>query len=180
MAHPLSDKEMIHYLGNKVNIFTYTDIHKIDDVNKMLGRYGRCLILFLNKENYGHWTCLFLNKEKGQDTLHFFNSYGDLKKNNFDGYPDSFLKYINKTFRNKSAQDYPYLSDLLINSSYPLEYNPYQFQKLHKDVVTCGYWCLCRLMYSNLTDDEFKNFIDENCRYLRLSPDDLVVNIINI
>ncbi len=180
MNHPLSDKDILRYLGDKVNLITYSDVHNYDNIDQLLGRYRRCLILFLNKENYGHWTCLFTNKENGKETLHFFNSYGNLGKKDYDGYPDSFLKYIPKKFRDKSDQNYPYLTDLIVKSVYPVEYNDYQFQKLDDNVKTCGYWCLARLMYSNMTDKQFENFIKDNCKNLKISQDELVVNIINI
>lgn len=180
MHHALSESEMKQSMDDKVNICTYTDLHNFSDIKQLLGPYNRCFLLFLSKENYGHWTCLFLNKQNGKDTLHFFNSYGDLNKGKYDGYPDEFLKYIDKNFRAESHQDFPYLTELMLKTKYPLEYNPTQFQKLDKDIKTCGYWCICRLMFSELTDEQFTDFIRSNCANMQLTPDELVVKIVDI
>ena len=177
MNEPLTDSDIMRCFDNKLNLFTYSDIHKFNSIDELLGRYKRCIVLFLNKENYGHWTCLFLNKERGQEVLHFFNSYGDLGKKEFDGYPDSFLKYINKSFRDKSNQNYPYLTELMINSPYELEYNDIQYQKLSDDIKTCGYWCVFRLQYASMNDEEFERFIKSNCKNWKMSPDKFIVTI---
>ncbi|MBY0541419.1 MAG: hypothetical protein K2P52_08430 [Campylobacterales bacterium] len=171
----LSDKEIEKLLGNEVNIVTYSELYKYGTIDQLLGRYKRCIILFCYKENYGHWVTVFICPTTGK--LHFFNSYGDMRKK-FDGYPDNFLQLINKKYRVESHQDYPYLSDLLYKSPYELEYNPTQFQQLDKRIKTCGYWCVLRLMCQEMTDEQFENFIKENCQYNKISSDNLAVELV--
>lgn len=166
----LSDSEISNLLEGKVNILTYPDLHKYNTIDELLGRYERCIILFCYKPNYGHWTTLFIG---GDGKLHFFNSYGDLDKK-YDGYPDSFLKLIDKKYRRESKQDFTYLSTLMLRSNYELEYNDYEFQKLDDNIKTCGRWCVLRLLYSELTDNKFIDFVIENCYYNKITPDEFV------
>jgi hypothetical protein len=175
-APPLSDSQINTLLDKKVNIVTYEDIHKYDSVDELLGCYKQCIILFCNKPNYGHWTTLFICPTDGK--LNYFNSYGDLKSK-YEGYPDAPLKLIDKKYRKESYQDYPYLTDLMIESDYDLEYNPYDFQKLANNIKTCGYWCVLRLFCKEMDDKKFYNFVMENCRSLNMEPDEFVVSVIN-
>jgi len=171
----LSDKEIYDYMDGKVNIYTYEDLHKFQNIDQLLGRYQCCIILFCYEPNRGHWVTVFVG---GDGKLHFFNSYGNLK-NKYDGYPDEFLTLINKKYRRESHQDYPYLSDLLLNSEYELEYNDYPFQSLAQNIKTCGRWSVLRLRCSDLTDNQFINFVKENCEYNKISQDEFVCLIIN-
>lgn len=175
-APPLSDSQIYDLLEGNVNIVTYEDIHKYSSVEDLLGGFDQCIILFCTHKNYGHWTTLFINPTDGK--LNFFNSYGDLKSK-YEGYPDAPLKLIDKKYRKDSYQDYPYLSELMINSDYELEYNPYDFQKLSNRIKTCGYWCVLRLYCKKMNDVKFNNFVMENCNNLKITPDDFVVFVIN-
>ena len=87
--------------------------------------------------------------------MNFFNSYG--------GLPDGSLDNIDKYFRKQTDQDYPYLSRLLYNSEYELNYNEFQFQKKGKNIKTCGRHCVVRALLKQLNIYEYKEFLDKLC-----------------
>ena len=169
----LSDDDIMKIMNRKTNLISYPEITQYRDIDDMLID-GRCVILYCSKENFGHWTCIF----KRKDGLHFFNSYGNLESKT-DGYPDAFLKYINEKFRVESHQNYPYLLKLMEKSPYELHYNDYKYQKLSKDVKTCGYWCCLRMKCEDMSDEEFHDFIVDNCRYHKMTPDEIAVFFID-
>ena len=171
-APALSDSQIYDKMDHKVNIMTYSELHKFKNIDEVLGPYRRACLLLSSKPNYGHWVCLFVNPKDKK--LYFFNSYGDLE-GQYAGYPDYYLTYVDKQFRDKSFQDKPYLSNLLVNSKYELDYNPVDYQKMGKNIKTCGYHCIVRMMHGDLTDNQYKQFIDSNCRNMRCDPDDFVV-----
>lgn len=144
----LSDKEVLDLVHNRAELILYPDIYKYSSIDDMLGPHRAAIILFEAQPNYGHWVALF----NDGINLEFFNSYG--------GYPDDTLKFIDKKFRVISNQDKPYLSYLMMNSPYILHYNQYPFQKHNKDVKTCGRHAALRLVFRDLTIDEYKDMFD--------------------
>jgi hypothetical protein len=159
----LSDKHMFKLLDGKNNLVLYPNLINYDNIDDVLGDYGMCTLLFEAKKNYGHWCCLW---KQSPDTVSFFNSYG--------GYPDDSLKYIPEHFARISNQDYPYLSILLNNSPYKLTYNEYAYQKLAKDIKTCGRHVCVRLFCRELTDNQYHKFIKEYCKKYNVNADQLV------
>lgn len=144
----LSNHEIKDFFDDKINLVLYPDIKNIQNINELLGKYKRCVILYLTSQNYGHWCCIFLSKNK---ELHFFDSYGIM--------PDCELKFINNNERTILNQKIPYLSELILKSNYETNYNSYKFQKEKENITSCGYHCIMRLCFCDLTDDEYKDFI---------------------
>lgn len=159
----LSDKQVLKLIDGKANLILYPNIHKYKNIDEILYPYGACIILFEAKPRYGHWCCIFKINNK---LLEFFNPYG--------GYPDDSLEYIPIDFRLKSYQFYPYLSILMYNSPYELSYNEYKFQKHGNDIKTCGRWCAIRLIFRNLSLDEFYHLIKYLKDLLNITSDELV------
>ena len=71
----------------------------------------------------------------------------------FSSKPDHELKDIPKQFKMENGMEYPYLTKLLYESPYQIEYNDKVIQ--HKDSCCCGRYCAIRLSCPNLTIDEF-------------------------
>ena len=159
----LSDKQVLKLIDGKANLILYPNIHKYKNIDEILYPYEACIILFEAKPRYGHWCCIFKINNK---LLEFFNPYG--------GYPDDSLEYIPIDFRLKSYQFYPYLSILMYNSPYELSYNEYKFQKHGNDIKTCGRWCAIRLIFRNLSLDEFYHLIKYLKDLLNITSDELV------
>ncbi len=148
---PLSDKNMLQLVDGKANVIIYPNIIHYKTIDDVLGPYKACFILFESKVRYGHW-CLLFELDSGE--LEFFNPYG--------GYPDDSLDYIPKNFRDKSNQNYPYLSMLLLKSRYPLTYNEHKFQVMVKGINTCGRWCAVRLAFRHISLEDFYKLFKDN------------------
>lgn len=140
----LSDKDVLELIDGKANLILYPDLIKYNSIDQILDPYGACILLFEAKPKYGHWVCLF---KLDNGMIEFFNPYG--------GYPDDGLNFIPMHFRKISNQYYPYLSELLLKSSYELSYNEHKFQKLDKGTKTCGRWCAIRLLCRHMSLEQF-------------------------
>jgi hypothetical protein len=159
----LSNFDIFDLLNGKVNIELYPNLHNYDNLDQLLGKYGICVLLFEAKPSYGHWVCLLkLNNME----VEFFNPYG--------GFPDDSLLQINQEFRKKSDQEYPLLSELLLNSPYKLTYNEYQFQEIKSDIKTCGRHCSVRLMCQELSLYQYVKFLDKLCKKFDTNYDGMV------
>jgi hypothetical protein len=144
----LSNHEIKAFFNGDINLILYPDIKDIKNIQQLLGKYNRCVILYLTSQNYGHWCCIFLDNNS---ELHFFDSYGIM--------PDCELKFIDNDERTELNQKVPYLSKLIIKSGYITNYNNYKFQKEDPNITSCGYHCIMRLCFSDLTDEQYKDLI---------------------
>lgn len=163
----LTDKDLMTLLDNKCRIEIYENLPKYRNINQLLGRYGACIILFAFKPHYGHW-CLIFKTNNGE--LEFFNSYGGLDK----GLPDETLDYIDKDYRKQSNQDYPYLSELMYNSPFELNYNEFVFQKSRGDIKTCGRHCAVRLSLRHYNIYDYKTILDSLTKIMKTDYDGIV------
>ena len=153
LKHALSDAEINNFFDGMINIMKYSELSKYKDLNNVLGKYGRCIILFENGEiDNGHWCLLHLVQLKNKKKyVEFFDSYGSI--------PDTEFDWIPKSFQNLSMQKRGTLLKLLINQELPVHYSQYRLQKLGKldgvPVNTCGKWCCLRAKYNNISEKEF-------------------------
>lgn len=159
----LSNTDLIKMLDKKATVVIYPDLIDYKDIDEVLGKYGACFLLFEAKPKYGHWVCLF---KRNENTIEFFNSYG--------GWPDDSLNHIPMHFREISNQLYPMLSLLILNSPYNLEYNEFQFQKVNKNIKSCGRWCVVRLLLRDLDIYQFNELINLMKNETKLNGDELV------
>lgn len=156
----LSNIEMLKLVNGKSNLIQYPELKNATSIDDILYPYGSCIILYLTKKNYGHWTCIF---KVTPDTIEHFDSYGI--------YPDEELNFkMDPYFRKISNQDKPHLSYLLYNSKYKLSFNQYKFQKKKSEVATCGRHCAMRIILRHLKLDDYKNLITST----EYSPDEIV------
>lgn len=146
MDKSLSNDEIKDFFDGNVNVITYEDLPKYRTIDELLSPYDMTVLLFLTRPNYGHWTCLFRTPD---NEISFFDSYGYK--------PDSELKHIDKRVRQQTNQDYAYLSKLLYESPYPIEYNEHKFQRKEKGVNTCGRWVIMRLLFRDFDLEAFEH-----------------------
>lgn len=163
MDYSLSDKDISDLLGGRVKILTHDKIKRYNDIENLLGKYNKCIILYRNTYNYGHWCCIFKNSYG----INFFDSYGNK--------PDSILKFLPNNILKSLQQDHDNLIKLMYNSRYNIYFNQYKLQKLAPDINTCGKWCVFRLLCSELNENEFKNLFNRS----KFSKDELINEIIN-
>lgn len=154
---PISGNKIANVLNNEVNILTYRDLVKINDLDLILGPYKACIILYETSDNKGHWVLCF---EKNNGNIEFFDS--------LSYFPDSELSFISKSYKIKNNLCYPYLIRLLYESNRPIEYNDHKLQ--HDKSSTCGRWCIVRYLLKNIDIDDFAN-IFLNKQY---TPDELI------
>lgn len=161
---PLSASQLLKCVEKGVRIYTYDELHKINNIDDILYPKNKVFILYMNTENEGHWTCLYV---RNNDTLCFFDSYG--------GMVDNFkmMQYVDKEVILKKHQDKPYLAYLMLNSRYKkLDYNNYRLQG--KNTSTCGRYCIMRLTFPNKTDEEFRDMLNGHEIHMKIEPDILV------
>jgi hypothetical protein len=164
--HALTDKEMRTYLDNKCNLVMYSDIRKYKSVDELLGKYGRCIILYIWKQNAnnqseGHWVSIV---KTADNKIRFTDSFGAIV--------DKPIEKLSKYDRQRFNEDYKYLSDLLINCPYKLEYNEKRIQNKHSQV--CGYYNILACIMANEPLKSFQNLFSKDT----LANDKLVFYLI--
>jgi hypothetical protein len=100
----------------------------------------------------GHWVCLF----KKSDTIYFFDSFGSIPygKTNMGQIPEQ-LKY-------KFGMEYKYLTDLLLNCPYEVDYNDKCLQDSKSS--TCGRYCATRMSFCDLSTDDFNSMFSDDLK----------------
>lgn len=166
--YPLTNHDIDNILKGQTKVLTYKQLPQFKNINQLLEPYKNFIMLYLAKPNYGHWTCVL----KHPDRIEFFDPYGG--NNNI---PDTVLDKIDVNVRNTTNQNYPYLSRLLDQSRYPIEYNNYQFQQHKSDIKTCGRHCIVRVLFKNLLLDDYYKLMTSLCHKLGLNYDQLVTLI---
>jgi hypothetical protein len=160
----LSEKDVMKICKGRANFIPYDQLQYVDNINQLLDPYGSCIILYLTKPSYGHFTALNLVGPK-QDTLEAYDSYGYI--------PDDELSdfSIEPSLRKQLGEDYPYLLQLMYDSPYNLSFNEHKLQSKKSDVKTCGRWAGMRTLLKHLPLDDFVDLFKNN----KLgSPDDIV------
>lgn len=147
MDYSLSTNDIYEKIGrNNVDIITYQELSKINDIDQLFNNVRNVVILFETRDNYGHWCLIF---KTNWNSIEFFDSYGFK--------PDAELKFIDSYFRLKNNMEYPHLTQLLLDSKYNIEYNNHRLQSKIGNINTCGRWVVCRIILSDLNSDEFYN-----------------------
>lgn len=162
-SYALSGGDIENLLNGEVNVMSYDEIADCNDIEDVLGEHDKCVILYKTKQNYGHWTCLYRN---GQG-INYFDSYGEMVNDP--------LNYVPKWLHQELGQDHKHLIQLLLDSNEEVHYNNHKLQSDRAGVNTCGRWCCIRLMYPEITVDEFGKMFKRK----KLKPDDIIVKLTN-
>ena len=141
---PLSNIDIEKKLAShEINIkfvpyHTLKFIKRIDDIIP-------CILLYELHWPIGHWVTIFRNSQG----LQYFDPTGEV--------PDALLEtnFEHPAGRVKMNADYTYLNGLLAQTGEPIIYNDKPLQTSKSN--TCGYWCAVRLLFGDLTNDEFVN-----------------------
>ena len=144
--YPFTDNDILKF--SNCNLILYEDLKDYSDIDEVLGPENKCILLYQQEKNYGHWVCL--TRARNGD-IEFFDSYG--RK------PDYQFKY--STYNKNNGPKY--LSILLINCPYRVIYNPFRLQsKRVADMSTCGRWVSLRLHMSDIPVIDFaKMFLNQ-------------------
>jgi hypothetical protein len=163
MQKSLSDQDIYKLCNENVNIMSYIDMLKFNDIDNLLGKCGACVLLYdLEEINRGHWCCI---TRQDNWNIEFFDPYG-IK-------PDRELAY-SQVLDKKNT----HLSKLLDYSHYKLHYNPYQFQEFKEGVNTCGRWCALRcIMKDDNIDKFYKKMLEIQEALKSSSLDDVAIEL---
>ncbi len=167
-SYSLSSDDISDYLDGKIKIITYKELRKYQSIDQLLHPYDVVAILYETRPNYGHWTLMY----KMNGMIYFFDSYGLVI--------DDELKFVNENLREQLGESYKYLTRLVYLSPYELDYNPYQFQDLKKNVTTCGRWVLLRYSWRELNIDQFYQLLKKLRKEYNLTYDQIVTKLIKI
>lgn len=157
----LSNYQILRALPKGVKFMNYKDlVEKCQTLDDALGPLGCLVLLYVTHDNYGHWCCVF---KINDNTVEFFDSYGRIV--------DDMIGKINKAIENQNHERLPYLSKLMKESRYNLEYNDYKLQKKDSNVTTCGRHVICRLICRDMNIDEY---VDKMFKNRKNDPDYIV------
>ena len=164
MNKPITNFDLEKLFGNDMLIVSYDKLKKIKSLDDLFKHRKYLCILYQYKPNYGHWVLILktINKQN-KPVIEFFDPYGDK--------PDSQLKHFSTKIRDVYGMRYPQLANLMIESSYPLEYNNHRLQKMDPKVQTCGRWCAFRAIFDDVPIDQFANMFQGKTK----SPDEIIV-----
>jgi hypothetical protein len=167
MNYSLSDKDIIKLLKGRTKVVIYPELANYITIDDLVGKYGSAVILYINSKtgDYGHWCAVI----KHADRIEFWDSYGIKPDREFDQIDENTRKQFN-------FPDKPYLSKLLLNSKYKIEYNHEQLQKYDDKIATCGRWVVLRIL---LKDIPLNRFIQMMKSVPNMTPDEVVTFLTN-
>lgn len=145
--YPLSDDDIRRCFNNQIKIIKYSQIKDYDNVDDLLAPYDRVMLLWEYKKDYGHWCCLYRSKG-GKNvlpgTIWYFDSFGTPI--------EGILKKLDKKTKSRLDEHEGYLIRMFKNRD--VYYNTHKLQG--KDTSVCGRYCIGRMVFDNLTSDEFR------------------------
>jgi hypothetical protein len=198
MKTPLSGEQVLKLVDNKAKLLTYTEVvehinylkdeRKMADediLEKLIGKHGNLIILYLTGENIGHWVGLIKHVQKKSKTLQRIKKVSDqpaeatkFKHNDytvemFDSYGyvlDDQLEFVPHEFRKMYKEDLPHLLKVIFDSGRKVEYNDAHLQSSEDGISTCGFWVATRINNKDTQLEEFINSFlevdDEIMRWL--------------
>lgn len=167
MDKSLSGLELLKGLDNKAEIIIYPDLLKYKTIDEVFKNKDVVFLLYTYKKDpnfYGHWTVLI--KYPDNKTIEFYDPYNYKM--------DDELKFVPNAFKKKYNMLFPYLTKLLYNSKYKIEYNNYKFQAKAKDINTCGRHVLIRAVLRDINIDEYYKLMKYLKKETGLNYDELV------
>ena len=150
----LSSEDIKDIFGGKINVYTYDELQKFNNIDEVLSPYGRCIVLYFwqtKPSTYGHWTAIF---KLDNNDIEFYDS--------FSSKPDDNLKEINKKFRQINGMDYPILTKLLYECPYKVHYNDFPTQD--EKSSCCGRYCVLRVSCPDMDIDKFNKLWSKNTK----------------
>lgn len=171
-AFSYSDGDIKRLLDDDVRILKYPELASMKSLDEILGGKSCACILYMTKQNFGHWTALIKDPGAQVGTFEVFDSYGII--------PDGELKYISEEFKESSNQSRQHLSHIIasdMSSGRVKEvfYNKYPLQSMSSSagINTCGRWSGMRCLLKRFSIEEFcLLFIDQ-----KLTPDEWITTL---
>jgi hypothetical protein len=135
---PISDADILKVINTR--ILKYSNLAKFKKLDDIFID-NSCVILIENPNGHiGHWVCVVKRGNGRNAMISYFDSYGRQ--------PDP-KKYLDG--------GYPYLSKLLYESPYALEYNEHNFQA--SGMSTCGRHVIVRIIMKDKPLENYHKFM---------------------
>ena len=169
---PMSDGDIKYYYPD-AKILTVNEISKYRTIDELLPNdIDYLIILYERSKGSGHW-CLII-KDKKRNLLEYFDPYGYKY--------DTPLKWAGSGMR-QVLNLKPYITNLLENSNYKIEYNGFDFQKKNDNrMSTCGRHCIFRLktfLNHRITLKEYITLMEYLKKHSKMSYDEVVSDLIS-
>jgi hypothetical protein len=167
---PLDNQELLQYLPN-AKILTYNQLADYQNINELLpNEKDFFILLYQQQPNVGHWVSV----DKIGNTISYFDSYGKPVDEPLDWNSDHLNKML--------GQSNDYLSNLLDNSDYNIEYNNVKYQNSNNNVNTCGRFVVLRVLCAKkgMNLKQFYEMMEKLKNYKEMNYDQIVSYIINI
>lgn len=136
-------------------VILYSDIAKYRSLEQLLGNEG-AIILVRQTPTFGHWVAL--TPGPGPKMVSYFDSYG---------YGiDDLLSEISEEEAERLGQSQPLLSELIntaVNAGTieRIDVNKRDLQHPTSSVAVCGGYAVLRILWNNLTNEEFSQLISD-------------------
>lgn len=170
MAKFLSNTDFTKYLsGVGDKIVKYSELDQYKDAFHLLPEHEDYrIILIEHKLNVGHWVCIV---RRGNDFC-FFDSYGHGPLQNLNFISKSMNRFLGQT-----REDFSGLFKDLKKGTYKLEHNKKKFQRMSKDINTCGRFVIVfisKWMIKGMNLQDFQKWIEQNKKETGYNYDEIV------
>jgi len=158
----------IKELTPHTNIFTYPELKNFRSIDEVFSYnnngVGTAIMLYLtDNEKTGHWIALIKRGNK----IEMYDPYGNR--------PEELNKKVGG--RMNGVQNPHLLRDLVERSGYDLVANGKQVQPLTYDVATCGRHSIMRVLFSNLSLNDYNKKIAKIAKDNGVSIDDIATGL---
>jgi hypothetical protein len=162
-SYPLGNDDLLDLIDlEPSNIFTTHQLTEHNNIDELLDRKGRGIMLFLTEnDKTGHWIGLL---RKG-NTLEIFDPYGN-KPREWEKKLNS-IKGLNPPIET--------LENLIKGSGYKIKINNVKHQPINNSSSsTCGKHTALRLILNKLSLEEYNKFMKDIKKNIGISSEDLV------
>lgn len=167
LAISLNGEMVLELADGHAKVMTYPEVYKYNSIDSLLGPDKAVIMLYLTRENYGHWIGIFKHPN---GTVEFFDPYGI--------FPDDELRFADKQFKMKNDMDYPYLLKLLSEYNGPVEYNEKKYQRKARGVATCGRHVGLRLRMRHISLDQYNILLKKLSKELNIPDKDELITVL--
>jgi hypothetical protein len=155
----LTVDDVYEITNNTCKVVVYHELKGYTSLDQLFSDTDTIVLLYETKYNFGHWIVLIM--DAANNILYVFDSYGF-------GKLDAELNYA-------KYDNIPYLTNFVnqarANNNLRVDINTVQMQDTLSDINTCGRHCCVRVLFKNLTNDQYNRLFASN--QLR-TPDELV------
>ena len=164
--YALSDYDLKTIVNNDAKIVLYKDLKKMNYLDEMFDKLGRCILLYgVAEVNNGHWVSVM----KRGNTIEFFDPYGF--------FPDTQNYNLMVPEETVLQQNYPYLLKLIYDGGYDLIYNNRPLQKFNDTTATCGRHSALRQLFYEIPLKEYYKVLEALQKSSKIKDLDTLITV---